>query len=101
MKNIIEGGLKSGYFSAHKECADIYHPGKKVGNGVYFTCSIDTAESFAGIIDINDKKYKIVLMVRLKPEAIRHCSCTPDYWVVNGEADEIRPYRILYKETDI
>ena len=42
-------------------------------------------------------------MVRVKPEAIRNCSKHSDakndnYWVVNGTTNEIRPYRILYKE---
>ena len=43
-------------------------------------------------------------MVRVKPEAIRHCDQCFDsrapynYWVVNGTEDEIRPYRILYKK---
>ena len=38
-------------------------------------------------------------MVRVKPSAIRACSCeNGDYWVVNGTPDEIRPYRILYKK---
>ena len=37
-------------------------------------------------------------MVRVKPNAIRHCSDSGDYWVVNGTTDEIRPYRILYKK---
>ena len=37
-------------------------------------------------------------MVRVKPEAIRGCEDSEDYWVVNGTTDEIRPYRILYKK---
>jgi hypothetical protein len=39
-------------------------------------------------------------MVRVKPSIIRQCNCdyAKDYWVVNGTKDEIRPYRILYKE---
>ena len=43
-------------------------------------------------------------MVRVKPDAIRHCDSCSDsrapynYWVVNGTTDEIRPYRILYKK---
>ena len=41
-------------------------------------------------------------MVRVKPEALRHCddcdeSKECEYWAVNGTTDEIRPYRILYK----
>ena len=45
---------------------------------------------------IGIKKYKTILMVRVKPDAIR--SDDDDEWVVNGTSDEIRPYRILYKE---
>ena len=100
LRNIIKGGLKEGKFQIHSECEDIYHSGKKVGNGVYFTCSINTAEKHATITVINGKKCKIALMVRVKPDAIRHCSCTSDYWVVNGDSNEIRFYRILYKEID-
>ena len=39
-------------------------------------------------------------MVRVRPNAIRQCNCgyAKDYWVVNGTTDEIRPYRILYKQ---
>ena len=44
-------------------------------------------------------------MVRVNPKAIRQCNCINkdtkeplNYWVVNGTTDEVRPYRILYKE---
>ena len=37
-------------------------------------------------------------MVRVNPKAIRHCSDSGDYWVVDGTTNEIRPYRILYKK---
>ena len=37
-------------------------------------------------------------MVRVKPEAIRGCNYGNEYLVVNGTTDEIRPYRILFKE---
>ena len=61
-------------------------------------------EQYVGISEINGIKYKTVLMVRVKPEEIRHCDSCSDsralynYWVVNGTTDEIRPYRILYKK---
>ena len=57
-----------------------------------------TAAEYAGVSEIKGKKYKTVLMVRVKPDAIRQCKCCSDYWVVNGTIDEIRPYRILYRE---
>jgi len=97
--------FKAGNGQAHASCADQYHPGKIVGTGVYCTPTIATAESmYAGKSNINGINYKTVLMVRVKPSAIRHCDSCNDskapynYWVVNGTTDEIRPYRILYKK---
>ena len=96
--------FKPGGGQAHACCPDQYHPGKKVGKGVYCTPTIKTAEGYAGKSNINGQLYKTVLMVRVKPNAIRHCDQCPDsksphnYWVVNGTTDEIRPYRILYKK---
>ena len=85
-------------FLAHKDCLDQEHPGRKVGEGICCTPFIEVAESFSGESKINGKNYKTVLMVRIKPDAIRSCKDRNDYWVVNGTTDEIRPYRILYKE---
>ena len=36
-------------------------------------------------------------MLRVKPDKIRIASTNQDYWVLNGNSDEIRPYRILIK----
>ena len=85
-------------YIAHKDCPDQEHPGRKVGEGVYCTPLINVAESYSGISLINGKNYKTVLMVRVKPDSIRTCKDQKDYWVVNDTTDEIRPYRILYKE---
>ena len=96
--------FKPGGGQMHAGCPDLYHPGKKVGKGVYCTPTIKTAESYAGESNINGQIYKTVMMVRVKPKAIRHCDVCGDskaphnYWVVNGTTDEIRPYRILYKK---
>ena len=97
---IYNGSFKAGSEQYHKDCWDINHPGKKVQPGVYCTPSIDVADSYSGESEVNGKRYKTVLMVRVKPNAIRQCSCdyAKDYWVVNGTTDEIRPYRILYKQ---
>ena len=101
--NIIGMGFKAGKGQAHKNCEDQFHPGNKVGEGIYCTPFITTAEHFAGESEINGKKYKTVIMVRVKPSARRHCdkceeSRVHKYWVVNGTTDEIRPYRILFKK---
>ena len=102
---IVKTSFKAGGGQAHKDCPDQYHPGKNVGRGVYCTPTIKTAaDQYAGISNINGVNYKTVLMVRVKPEAIRHCDVCSDsraphnYWVVNGTTDEIRPYRILYQK---
>ena len=101
---IVKSEFRAGSRQAHSKCDDQFHPGKKVGDGVYCTPTIKTAEDYAGISNINGINYKIVLMVRVKPSALRHCDSCWDsrapynYWVVNGTTDEIRPYRILYKK---
>ena len=96
--------LKRVLGQVHKDCDDQFHPGKKVGEGVYCTPNIETAEDYLGIVNINGETYKTVLMVRVNPNALRHCDDCWDskdpynYWVVNGTTNEIRPYRILFKK---
>ena len=102
---IYKSRFKKGERQKHSKCDDQFHPGKKVGDGVYCTPTIKTAEMYAGKSEIHGHIYKTVLMVRVKPSARRHCDTCWDskahnYWVVNGTIDEIRPYRILYKKCD-
>ena len=94
---IIKGTFKAGQNQVHRNCENINKPGTKVGEGVYCTPNVDTALQYSGKSEINGKIYQTVLMVRVKPKAIRECKDSGDYWVVNGTTDEIRPYRILYK----
>jgi len=101
--SIYKSKFRSGSGQDHQYEDDIFHPGKKVGKGVYCSPKIETAEGYSGISEINGIKYKTVLMTRVKPDAIRQCGCTrgnSEYWVVDGTPDEIRPYRILYKKVD-
>ena len=92
--------FKVGPAQAHQDCKDQFHYPNVVGAGAYCTPKIRIAsEDYGGISVINGVKYRTVLMVRVKPSAIRACTCVNgDYWVVNGTSDEIRPYRILYKK---
>ncbi len=100
---IYKAGFKPGRRQAHKDCDDQFHPGKKVGEGVYCTDKIEVAEKYAGTVEINGKKYKMVIMSRVRPDKIRHCDTCLDskepfnYWVINGTTGDIRPYRLLYK----
>jgi len=96
INSVLRSNLKPGPGQAHSFCDDIFHKGKKVGIGVGLTPDIWLAEGYAGKIDINGDFYKVVLMLRVKPDKIRACSCG-DIWTLNGSYDEIRPYRILFK----
>ena len=100
LKFILEGGFRIGPGQNCKDYDDIYHPGHKVGVGVYVTPDSKTMEEFAknNVININGKKYLIALMLRVKPDKIRCPSGYQNFWIVNASPDEIRPYRILLKE---
>ena len=76
---------------------DSNHPGNKVGEGVYCSPKPGVLESDGGIVQVGNKKYKIGFMLRVRPDKIRIAKSNPDYWVLNGNSDEIRPYRILIK----
>ena len=84
----------------HENCEDIFHKGKKVGKGIYVSLEIKIIEEESQILDINNKRYKIALMVKIKPKAIRMCKHLKRVFVINGIIDEIRPYRILIKDID-
>ena len=68
---IYKGRFKPGSGQACSNYDDIYHEGGKVGYGVYCTPKPEIAEGYAGISEINGKRYKTVLMVRVKPDAVR------------------------------
>ena len=98
IKMIYNGGFKPGRAQAHLNCEDLNHKGCKVGVGVGFSPVIREAEDYSGILNLNGIKYKTVIMVRIKPSAIRTCDCSSKTFIVNGNFDEVRPYRILLKK---
>ena len=98
IKIIIDTGFKEGFRQSLQDDDDIFHPGQKVGTGIYFTPSIEAAEQYSLPLKFGDYNYKTVLMVRVKPDKIRQSARFNPYWVVNGDTDEVRPYRILFKK---
>ena len=80
-----------------RDVDDANHPGQKVGEGVYCSPNPNVLDQEGGVVQVGGKKYKIGFMLRVKPEKIRIAKNNPDYWVLNGTSDEIRPYRILIK----
>ena len=109
--NIYIGGLKAGGGQAHKDQKNIntrYKPNpndpqndhsKTVGVGVYCSPKPEVMDSYAKYSNTNikGKKFKMGFMMRVKPDKIRISQSEPDYWVLNGTTDEMRPYRIMIK----
>ena len=54
--------------------------------------------SYAGCASINGHNYQMGFMMRVKPDRIRISEGTPDYWVLDGTTNEMRPYRLMIKE---
>ena len=97
LKDIIDKNvLPKSNFSIKFDYSDIRNNGKKIGNGYYLSPYIEIAEKYSGIISLNQKKYKIVLMAKVLIEKIKE----PDdgtFWIVQ-DIKNIRFYRILFKE---
>ena len=81
-----------------RDVDDANHPGQKVGEGVYCSPNPNVLDQEGGVTQVGNKRYKIGFMLRVRPEKIRIAKTNPDYWVLNGTSDEIRPYRILIKQ---
>ena len=67
---ILRSNLKPGINQMLKNEDDIMHPGKKIGTGVYYQPDPIRMEDYAGIVEINGKKYLTALMLRVKPDCI-------------------------------
>ena len=98
LKTIIHDNLKPGGGQSYSNANDSRHPGKKCGNGVYVTPNINTAFGYAGLIPLGKKNYRIVIMVRVNPSYIREPTTMKGYWIVDGNSNQLRPYRLLIKE---
>ena len=81
-----------------REVEDSNHPGQKVGEGVYCSPNPNVLDQEGGVVQVGNSQYKIGFMLRVKPNKIRIAKNNSDYWVLNGNSDEIRPYRILIKK---
>ena len=93
-KSILIDKFKKGSRQAYKDDDDINHPGKKVGEGVYCTPEISIADEYSVPVD----GYKCVFMCRVNPKNVRIPKTCQDYWVVSGNSNDIRPYRLLIKK---
>ena len=98
IKTIIHDNLRPGSGQAFAGADDNRHKGQKCGTGVYVTPNINIAYNYAGVITLGKKNYKLVIMVRVNPSYIREPVTQPQYWIVDGNINQLRPYRLLIKE---
>ncbi len=97
VQSILETKLQPGTEQWHEKEDDLNHPGQKVGKGVYCSPDIKETESYGGA---PTNGYKCVFMCRVNPKTVRISKAEPKYWVVNGNDNEIRPYRLLIKKVN-
>ena len=100
--NIINGNLDNEEGKLFKKEKNVEENNNKYpvcGIGVYLSPNIEEAEYFADETNFGfyNVKFKFVFMTRVNPNKIRSPGSLPVQWILNGNKDEIRPYRLLIK----
>jgi len=98
IRSIATSNLRPGFRQAYKDHEDCRHKPNKVGRGVYCTPNPKVIDGYSGTVEVNGESYYMAFMLRVKPDKIRCSEIMKDYWVLNGNDDEIRPYGILIKK---
>ena len=102
--NILNSNLKEGPGQLYKYNLNVEKNRDKYnycGEGVYLSPNIKEAMKYAEsiILGTNNLAFKFVIMARVNPEKIRSPggSNAQVDWILNGNEEEIRPYRLLIK----
>ena len=100
--NIINGNLENEEGKLFKKEKNVEKNNNKYpfcGVGVYLSPNIEEAGYFADETNLGffNVKFKFVFMTRVNPNKIRSPGSLPVQWILNGNKDEIRPYRLLIK----
>ena len=103
INQIMNSHLKQG---KNQDCEfddDLMHPGNKCGKGVYVTPKIEVAEKYTKVFHVKEinQKFRVAFQCRVNPLLIRQSCRKPDYWILNGNGQEIRPYRLLIKQENM
>ena len=100
IKQILNSYLKAGENQAYENVEDYLHPGHICGKGVYVTPFIEVAEKYTKEFYAEElnKSFRIVFQCRVNPNKIRQPITKPEYWILEGNGQEIRPYRLLIKQ---
>ena len=72
-----------------------------IGKGVYLSPFIEEAEKYTEKIKLGERKsyFQFIIMCRVRPDKIRESKGYYYNWILDGNYDCIRPYRILVKES--
>ena len=100
--DILDGNLKNEEIKLYKRDKNIEKNNNKYpfcGEGLYCCPEIQDVEKFAekkslGYFNI---KFQFALMNRVNPTEIRNPGEYPVCWILSGNDEEIRPYRLLFK----
>ena len=104
--DIINGNLKNEVGKLFKNEKNVEKNKNKYpycGEGVYFSPNIIDAAYFSEKTSLGffNTKFQFAIMARVNPNKIRSPGGIPLEWILNGNNDEIRPYRLLIKITSI
>ena len=95
LKDFIESqDLKSAVTIFKKKLNDKRHWGT-IERGIYMTPNIKVAEKYTQYISLNNKKYKVLLMAKVKINEIKEPKGSK-FWILDNK--DIRIYRVLFKE---
>ena len=100
VNQILNSYLKAGEHQAYENHEDGLRPGRRCGRGVYVTPRIEIAEHYTKLFYAEElnRSFRIVFQCRVNPKKIRQPRTKPEYWILNGNGQEIRPYRLLVKQ---
>ena len=100
--NIMAYNLKEGPGQLYKDQLNVAKNKDEYcncGEGVYLSPNIEEAEKYADLTSLGwtNSKFKFVFMIRVNTKKIRSPGGYPVDWILNGNDEEIRPYRLLIK----
>ena len=91
--------LIPGSAQLYENSTAVNNPSEKVGWGIYCSPHFQECFNYTRAVTVENKDYHLVLQCRVKPEKIKVCEGTEEYWVIN-EPKNIRPYGILLVKED-
>ena len=102
--NIINDNLREGHGQLYNSQINVENNKDEFqycGEGVYFSPNVEEALKYATKTSLgwNNLNFQFIIMARVNPNKIRSPGGFPVIWILNGNEDEIRPYRLLIKIT--